>query len=319
MGLEIERVLDSFFSFTLDDGEPIIEASPTATFFGTICHFKTKNGANIIKNQSIDVSDVSVIDTFGGTGTFTYNNVQSLIEKLDTLNFFQDRVTGGSGSTMFQTLSDTFSFFGHDGKIPVVDEAQQKLVPTAFNNFSKIIELGDVSIESFVKGKYLSIGEVDGELKVVLADINTTNTSSTTLKRIEYTADGTETTINVDNKPNAIFLFKNSTWQIEGLDFTYELGVITPLQTIVDEDYFEIIPLSNSVKKYLIKATSNNQTEWSFDGNPAFADVYLKGSRLREGVDYSRTLFSNNNKIVIINQSLINDIEIDDILEVITY
>lgn len=316
--LQIERVLDSFFEFTLNDKEPVSDSAPSVTFIGNYCHFKTKNGANIVKEQDVLVSEVTVVDTFGGSGNFVYNNPASLFLKLLELNFFQDRVSAITGVTRFDALLDTFKYFGNNGKVPVVDEAQLKLVPTNFYNYNNLIQLDDVAIDNLVQGKYLKVESVDGQLKVVLSDINTSSTN-TTLKKIEYTAEEGDTEIQIDNAPSQIFLFKNGVWQIEDENFTYSAGVVTLLQEAYEDDYFEAIPLSSSVKKFVITATSDNQTEFNYDGNPAFTDVYLKGNRLREGVDFSRTTFSTNNKIIIINQYLIDDILTGDILEIITY
>lgn len=329
MALQIERVLDSFFKFSLNGGTPIIDASPTVTFDGNLCNFKTKNGASIIKEQKIIVSDVTVVDTFGGSGSFTYNNVPSLIEKLAALNFFQDRVTANAGSTSFNTLLDTFTYFGNNGKVPIVDEQQQKLIPTDFYNLNKLTQMSDVAISSLTSGKYLKVEMVQGVPKVVLADIISKSTASG-FKKIEYIAQEGDTEITVDNSPVGIFLYKNGSWLIENRDFTYIGGLISLIKLSADginyepspayeNDYFEVIPLANNVKKQTITATQNNQAEFNFDGNPAFADVYLKGTRLREGVDYTRTLFSGNNKIIIINQYFIDDIQTGDILELITY
>lgn len=318
MALQIERVLDTFFEFTLDGGSPIIDTAPSLTFIEGECHFKTKNGANITKEQKIAVDDVTVVDTFGGSGSFNYANILQLISKLEELNFFQDRVTTSVvGATRFDNLQDTFSYIGQNGKIPVINESQQKLVPTEFNNISLLTQLQDVAISSLIENKFLQVKSVDGDLKIVLADVSTT--PATSIKRIEITADGGETEFIVDNNPSEIWLFKNGVWQIQTSDFNYAAGVITPLHDVVANDYFEIIPLTSDVKKIIVSATSDNQTEYNYDGNPAFADVYLNGSRLREGLDFTRTTQSANNKIVIINQSLIDIIKIGDIIEILTY
>lgn len=320
MALIITRVLDSRFEFSLDGGDPISDNAPKLTTIGDITHFKTSNGANLIKEQNILFSDVTVIDTFGGTGSFTFANIQNLWTKLIELNFFAglNGSGGGSGVTRFDALLDAFQYFGNDGKVPVVNESQQLLTATTFYNHDKLTELSDVSITNMVEGKFISVQDVGGELKFVLSDIDTVSTG-TNLKKIIIIAEANETGFQIDNNPNSIFLFRNGSWQVESYDFTYASGTITPLQTVNEGDYYEVIPLSNEIKKFPVSSTIDNQTEFNFDGNPAFSDAYLKGTRLREGIDYTRTLFSDNNKIIIINQYLINDIRIGDILEIITY
>lgn len=320
MALVIERILDSRFEFSLDGADPISDNAPCLTTFGNICHFKTRNGAALFKNQNITYADITVIDTFGGTGSFTFANVQNLWLKLIELNFFAGigGSGGGSGVTRFDALLDAFQYYGNDGKVPIVDEDQLKLIPTQFYNYNNIIQLDDVAISSLVNGKYLKVELVEGVPKVVLGDVNTASVSNT-MKKIEFIAEEGDTEIPVDNSPSSIFVFKNGSWLIEDTDFTYSSGIITLTDAAYENDYFEIIPLSSNVKKYPVTATTDNQTEFNFNGNPAFADAYLKGSRLREGIDYTRTLFSTGNKIVIINQYLIDDIQIGDVLEIITY
>ena len=199
-----------------------------------------------------------------------------------------------------------------------VNEAQSKLTPTDFYNLNKLTQMSDVAIGSLVEGKFVSVKSIEGQLKFVLSDVNTTATGSK-LKKIIVIAEENQSTIPVDNSPNSIFLYKNEVWQIEDQDFTYSAGEITPLHEVFEGDYYEIIALSSDIKKYTVEATINNQSEFDFDGNPAYADVYMKGTKLREGVDYTRTLFSGNNKIKLINQYLIDDIVVGDVIEIITY
>ena len=171
--LVINRILDSRFEFSLDGGLPISDNAPNLTTFGNICHFKTKNGANIIKNQNIDYSEITVIDTFGGSGTFTFPNIQAVWTKLIELNFFlgvSGSGGGGGGVTRFDALLDSFTYFGEDGKVPVVDEAQLRLVPTEFYNVKDFVDLSDVGFTTLIAGKVLSVANVGGVPKIVLSD-----------------------------------------------------------------------------------------------------------------------------------------------------
>lgn len=172
MALEIERILDSRFEFSLDGGDPISDNAPNLTTFGNICHFKTKNGASIIKNQNIIFSDVVVIDTFGGTGVYIPDNIQNLWIKLISIKFFAgvNGSPGGGGVTRFDALLDTFTFFGNDGKVPVVDEAQSKLIATEFYNINTFLELTDVEISSLINEKIVGVTLVEGVPKITLVD-----------------------------------------------------------------------------------------------------------------------------------------------------
>lgn len=171
--LVINRILDSRFEFSLDGGAPISDNAPNLTTFGNIAHFKTKSGANIVKKQNISFADITVIDTFGGTGTFTFPNIQAVWTKLIELNFFlgvSGSGGGGVGVTRFDALLDTFQYFGNDGKVPVVDESQLRLVPTEFYNVKDFVELNDVGFDTLIAGKVLSVANIGGVPKIVLSD-----------------------------------------------------------------------------------------------------------------------------------------------------
>lgn len=172
MALQIERILDSRFEFSLNGGDPISDNAPNLTTFGNICHFKTYNGANLIKEQNISYADVTVVDTFGGTGSHTFANVQNMWTKLIELNFFAGVSGGGGGGgvTRFDALLDAFTYFGNDGKVPVVNEAQLKLVATTFYNFNLFTQLEDVEIETLISGKIVGVELVEGTPKIVLVD-----------------------------------------------------------------------------------------------------------------------------------------------------
>lgn len=326
MALQIERILDSRFEFSLDGGD-ILSSDQNRLFTdGSYCHFKTGNGANIIKKQDILFSDVTIIDTYGGTGSYTPPNVQSLWIKLVELNFFKglDGVGVTQGVTRFSALIDTPQYFGNNGKIPIVNESEQRLDYTTFYNFNLLTQLEDVAISQLVEGKIIGVTSVEGQLKFTLVDngSGTGTPSNSQSIKIPIIATQGQTQILVDSKPSSLLLYKNGIYQIErdGYDFTYNqaTGIISLLYVANENDYYEVVFIGGSTK-ILIVATADNQDTFSFSGNPAFVDVYLNGSRLREGVGYTRSSFSSNNDITIINQDLIDDIRIGHIVEVITY
>lgn len=171
MALQIERILDSRFEFSLDGGDPISDNAPNLTTFGNVCHFKTKSGANIIREQNITYADITVIDTFGGTGSFTFVNIQSLWVKLIDLNFFVGAAgVGGGGSTTFAGLNDTDAYFGNDGKIPIVNENELKLDYVTFYNYNKFTQLDDVEVATLIDGKIIGVTLVSGQPKITLVD-----------------------------------------------------------------------------------------------------------------------------------------------------
>ena len=327
MALEIKRILDSRFEFSLDGGDPISDNAPNLTTYGDICHFKTKSGANIIKKQNITYADVTVIDTYGGTGTFTFANIQNLWLKLIDLNFFGGvgGSGGGSGITRFDALLDAFTYFGNNGKVGVVDEAQLKLIPTTFYNYNKLIQLNDVAINSLVIDKVLGVQMVSGVPKVVLVNPSTGSTISnnTKVEKIRIIAEAGDTSFTLPIGVISIDLYKEGQWQIENTDYTYDVNtrILTPDPTIHlnEGDFFEVIAYYVEVTKTQIPATSDNQDEYNFNGIASTVNVILKGSWLIEGTDYTRTYFSTNNKITIINHSLVDDILIGDLVEIITF
>lgn len=171
--LQIERVLDTRFEFSLDGGD-IISSDQNRLFTdGNFCHFKTATGANIVKEQNITFADLTVIDTFGGTGTFnSFANIQAVWIKLIELKFFDGLATGagGGGSTTFLGLTDTPTYFGNNGKVLIANESELKLEYSTFYNFKDFIQLDDVSIASLIDGKILGVTLVSGVPKVTLIE-----------------------------------------------------------------------------------------------------------------------------------------------------
>lgn len=163
----IERVLDTYYDISLNGGVKIRDERPTMRAKGDYCIFLSKTGANFIKKQKILFSEVTIIDTFGGTGTFTaFSSMSALWLKLIEVKFIREEGSG-SGATRFDELSDGFTYFGNDGKIPVVDEDMLKLVPRTFYNYKDLVQLDDVEIPSLTNGKILGVANVGGVNKVV--------------------------------------------------------------------------------------------------------------------------------------------------------
>lgn len=172
MALIIERVLDTRFEFEYNGGSLLSSDQNRLFTDGNYCHFKTATGANIIKEQNVLFSDVTVIDTYGGTGTFTFVNIQSLWIKLKELKFFDGLSSGvgSGGSTTFLGLSDTPTYFGNNGKTLIANESEQKLDYVTFYNFDKFTQLSDVAISSLINNKIIGVTLVSGVPKLTLVD-----------------------------------------------------------------------------------------------------------------------------------------------------
>jgi len=136
--LTITKETLGYFSFVLN-GDPLTEIKNTRNdllTIGDIAHFKTANGANLIKEQDVIYYNVTIID---GITTLIPSSVDDLFLKLDSVGFFDwINGVGGGGVNRFDELVDTFQYFGNDGKIPVVDESQLKLIPVDFPDVNKL-------------------------------------------------------------------------------------------------------------------------------------------------------------------------------------
>lgn len=141
--LIITKETGNYFSLALNS-EPIVRSEQNRlTTVGDECHFKTATGANIIKEQSVLFSEITLI----AGGSFTFSSVQELWDKLIEVDFFiglGGSGGGGTGVDRFTELIDTFnSYLGRDGHTLIVNESQLKLESVPLYNFKKFIELQD--------------------------------------------------------------------------------------------------------------------------------------------------------------------------------
>ena len=151
--LIINREINDYFTFTLngDVANAIKNTRNDLTIVASKCHFKTSNGANLIKEQDIDFSNVTITD---GVISLVPTSQDDLFTKLISVNFFGwINPSGGGGVVRFDELEDTFSYFGKDGYTVKVDEAQLKLIPVPFPNLTKL----DKFPNSLVANKMLRV------------------------------------------------------------------------------------------------------------------------------------------------------------------
>lgn len=142
--LIISKQTGGYFAFNLSiDGAPQEEVRSIQNDLltvGNTLHFKTSNGANIIKQQDITPAELTII----ASGTFTFATVTQVWDKLIEIGFFDWLGTGGgAGVDRFDDLLDTFQYFGKDGYVCVVNESQQKLEAVPFYNYRKFTDLED--------------------------------------------------------------------------------------------------------------------------------------------------------------------------------
>jgi hypothetical protein len=167
--LLIKKETGGYFSFVVDGNtaNKVTNMRNDVLAVGNICHFKTANGANIIKTQNINVVDITLI----ASGTFTFATVALFFAKLIDVGYYDWLLVGGAGTGIdrFDELLDTFPYFGKDGQAVRVNESQQKLEPFVIYNYRNITDLED-TYNVGVPNKMLRT-DIDG--KVILADLPT--------------------------------------------------------------------------------------------------------------------------------------------------
>lgn len=134
--LTITKEANDYFTFVLngDSANAIKNTRNDLLTIANFCHFKTSQGANLIKEQNIIYSNVTIID---GVSTFIPVSVDDLFVKLISVGYFDwINGTGTGGVDRFDELEDTFQYFGKDGQIPRVNESQLKLEGFQLPDFS---------------------------------------------------------------------------------------------------------------------------------------------------------------------------------------
>lgn len=124
--LTIKKETNDYFTFVLngDSANEIKNKRNDLLMSGDYAHIKSANGANIIKQQNIIYSNITIVD--GVTSEVPVSR-DDLFIKLIGIGYFDwmDSVTGGVNR--FDDLLDTFKYFGKDGQILRVNESELKL------------------------------------------------------------------------------------------------------------------------------------------------------------------------------------------------
>ncbi len=156
MAFVITRVDDTLFDFQLDGGDIRTDDKPRLTTFNNLCDFKTANGANLY--QRIALNTIMVVDTFGGSGTFTFISVLELRQKLKELKFFEGANGNGAGSGVdrFDNLLDAFQYFENAGKVAIVNPSETGLIASEFYNINRSTQLVDFP-STLIAGKWLQV------------------------------------------------------------------------------------------------------------------------------------------------------------------
>jgi len=144
--LIITKQAGNFFSLVLGGGSAIISEQNRLTTIGDFCNFKTANGANLILKQNILYSEITIITGVSHVPT----SINDLWVSLIDAGFFVGlgTIIGGTGVDRFDELLDTFSYFGRDGQLLVVNESELKLDTVAVSIFTEADALKLAGIEA---------------------------------------------------------------------------------------------------------------------------------------------------------------------------
>lgn len=255
--LLITKLSDGSFSFVVngDTLNTIINLRNDLTTVGNECHFKTSEGANLIKLQQILYNEVTIVS---GSTLPVATSPLDLRVKLRSVGFWDwMNEGGGGGSNRFDSLLDTFEYFGNNGKVPMVDEAQLKLYayslpdtsylnlfPTPLvplkglrvNALANAYEFYDVvnTITQFIRSGYTETSPSEDVVNSALAlKANISDIPVNFPAGVEYTASGGETSFNISTNIQATMMFWNGSPQAKSMwyqtGFTINLNFTNPL------------------------------------------------------------------------------------------
>jgi len=234
--LLITKLSDDSFSFVVngDAVNVIINLRNDLTTVGDECHFKSSEGANLIKLQQVQYNEVTIVD--GATLPVATSPLDLRI-KLRSVGFWDWLTTGGSGVDAYQDLIDTLPFFGNDGKVPIVNEAQLRLDYATFPNVSylnlfptplvanKGIKVNSLAtayefydivnlVTQFIRLGYTATSPSEDVVYQALAlKANIADLPLAFPKGVDYTATGGETSFPISTTALATMLFWNGSPQ----------------------------------------------------------------------------------------------------------
>jgi len=249
--LLITKNSDDTFSFVLDGdfSTTIRNTRNDLTSVGNEAHFKTANGANLVKNQQISPSEVTIVD---GGNTYNPTNITQLFTILKNIGYF-DWINGGGGSggvDRFNELEDTFQYFGKDGQVVVVNESQERLETREFTNVDSFVELIDAP-DAYIPGKYLRVNALGTAL--VFTDLPLPPTDASKLDSGGYNGTGQDLADAIDNVGNSIIGFEVLTNKQDSLT-TDGTGTKYPTVDAVNEGLSNIVvPDATTATKGIVK------------------------------------------------------------------
>lgn len=227
--LLITKLSDGSFSFVVDGDtvNTIINLRNDMTTVGNECHFKTSNGANLIKLQQILFNEVTIID---GATLPVATSPLDLRLKLISVGFWDWLFNAGGGVNRFDDLLDTFDYFGNDGKIPMVNESQLKLVPYSLPGNLSYLNLFPTPL---VANKGLRVNslatayEFYDIVNLVTQDIRQFYTDTAPSEDAVYNALALKA--NIYDLPSSVPKIQFSA---DGTTSTYDIGVLAQIKAV---------------------------------------------------------------------------------------
>lgn len=231
--LKVTKEDNEQFSFVLnsDLATEIINTRNDLFTVGTECHFKTADGSNIIKEQNVIYSNVSLFN--GASPISAPTSVRDLFDKLTALGYFDWMVGSGGGSaTRFTDLLDTFQYFGKAGQFVVVSDDELQLISKVVTIVENSTELNDMP--ATIEPNKILVGNATGTAYI---QIDAPAGANAYLTAFTYTSpDPQEFTLSSGAKVIAVmynsgFLNPLTDWIQTGNVLT-----INPTVTLVDND-----------------------------------------------------------------------------------
>jgi len=165
--LIITKQPSGVFSLQLNGEDVVRSEQNRLTMVGNYCHFKTANGANVVKEQMLLFSEITLITTI----TETFTSIDQLWQRLIDVGFFGTLGSGGGGggADKFTELTDTFpSYLGRDNQALIINESQQRIESVPFYNVQNFTQLADTP-STLLANKMITTN--DSGTALVMSDI----------------------------------------------------------------------------------------------------------------------------------------------------
>lgn len=142
--LIVEKLDNDVFSFELngDTANKILNVRNDLLTIGNLTHWKTSQGANLVKEQNIPFGNVTLKN---GVTLIVPTSVTDLFDQLFALGYF-DWINGtsGSGVDRFTELLDGFDYTNQGNKAVFINAAETQLEPRTLSIVKNSTDLLDM-------------------------------------------------------------------------------------------------------------------------------------------------------------------------------